>query len=266
MNLFTAIAILIAVTLIVVCVLHGSLSGDWRIFVSEKTREREREEYHERYNVEHEFGAFPARSISFNDRFDLTRATVTGRKTSTRIIIDCDPTRDYDRNKVPLYEVGRSYPVTMSYNDQLKFNHRCMLAMRDDYDLRMFKDEYRAEFGSKGWTDKEYVKPSLMLFRVVITGRCMKHLQDITDEEIFREGIKDFGDERYGFTDTGREFFQNRVFDSPRDAYKALMKATEGKSVWEANPWVLVLEFEPDPGNFRYVKAWKAKKTQVEKS
>lgn len=52
MSLFTAIAILVALTLIVVYVLHGSLSGDWRIFVSEKTREREREEYYERYNVE----------------------------------------------------------------------------------------------------------------------------------------------------------------------------------------------------------------------
>lgn len=250
MSLLFAIIILFVATLVVVYLIHGVTSGDWRIFVSEKTRNEEVRRWREEFARGHEFGFVHADRISFNDRCDLTRAAVTGKKTSTRIVLDCDPTaRDYDRHSVLFYPLGDSVPVAMSYNEQLRFSRNAGRAMHKDDDPEKFKDGYRAETGKKGWTDKEYALPSLMLFTLKITGHKIQHLQDITDEEIFKEGIKEYGDGKYGFFDNGKEFFANRVFSSPREAYAALIDITEGENTWATNPWVLVLEFETNDRN-----------------
>lgn len=102
-------------------------------------------------------------------------------------------------------------------------------------------------------------KPSIFMprkacrIRLEITNIRVERLQDISEEDVFSEGIEiDVWDQAIVCKDyADDDFFQDWTDDAPkysktpaRDSYKSLWDKINGKDAWNSNPWVWVIEFK----------------------
>ena len=204
--------------------------------------------------------------IVFNDRYGLTDAVIEGRKTMTRRLVsdrlweiwtnyddfcnsviggiardgtsvsreyyhECDFFKDKCR-----YKVGEVVAVAQSYEQV--YLHGNMDA--DDAIIRGLKYD-------PGMCNKMYVRAALMPHQIRITGIRCERLQDISDEDCFREGIIESWYEStdtttYGYADEKKGTAVE--FDTPRKAFASLIDRVSGKGTWASNPWVVAYEFE----------------------
>lgn len=91
-----------------------------------------------------------------------------------------------------------------------------------------------------------FVASNLMSHQISITNVRIERLQDISDEDCLKEGIyEDSGDDEFP-PSIFYEFEGNKDdgFDTPREAFAALIDKVSGKGTWESNPYVWVYEFE----------------------
>ena len=81
-----------------------------------------------------------------------------------------------------------------------------------------------------------------MPHRIRITNIRVERLQDISEEDCFREGIDvSF---QYGHAVSYYRFENSRThYFTPREAFAALIDKVSGKGTWDSNPWVFVYEF-----------------------
>lgn len=97
-----------------------------------------------------------------------------------------------------------------------------------------------------GWLNKMLVKAEYMPHQIRITGIHCERLQDISDAECLKEGVRvEFarnGSPMYYYFDTAR--WREVWFDTPREAFAALIDKVSGWGTWASNPWVVVYEFE----------------------
>ena len=194
------------------------------------------------------------KKIMFNDKYGLTQAVLEGRKTQTRrIITDCTGFRyspfvksgiedNHGYELKPKYEVGEVIAIAQSYKDA---------GFRPDKVLyRSIPpiDGYIKETAcsQKGWNNKMFVASNLMSHQISITNVRIERLQDISDEDCLKEGIyEDSGDDEFP-PSIFYEFEGNKDdgFDTPREAFAALIDKVSGKGTWESNPYVWAYEFE----------------------
>ena len=201
------------------------------------------------------------KKILFNDRYGLTDAVIEGRKTMTRRPVseslweiwtdyddfcnsviggiarggtsvsreyyhECDFFKDKCR-----YKVGEVVAVAQSYYHA--FSPRCDIPV------------YGAD-RTPGWRNKLFVRADLMPHQICITGIKSERLQSISHDDAMREGIyMDGGDDSYMphyFYDYPNN--PSEGFDTPREAFAALVDKVYGRGTWDRNPWVVVYEFE----------------------
>jgi hypothetical protein len=208
--------------------------------------------------------------IMFNDRYGLTDAVIEGRKTMTRRLVsdrsweiwtdyddfcnsviggiardgtsvsreyyrECDFFKDKCR-----YKVGEVVAVAQSY-EQIGANPQHYISRPDI-------DGYQIISKHKGWRNKMYVSADLMPHQIRITGIRCERLRDISDEECMKEGVVDvtyfkIGERPYElFALPGHEY--EETFNTPRQAFAALIDKVSGRGTWDRNPWVVVYEFE----------------------
>ena len=220
-----------------------------------------------------------AKKIMFSDKFGLTEAVLSGRKTQTRRIIKPQPEvsermgmvwkgyangitspagspfflkdvyenflsgTDYPQDH--RYKVGEVVAVAQSYKD---CGYAPAALDRSPKDLNVV----RGTLGeSKGWNNKMFVRSDACKHHICITNVRVERLQDISDEDCIAEGIyKDDGKTHFnGYTfQITRDQYGNRLskqwYSTPREAYAALIDRISGKGTWESNPYVFVYEFE----------------------
>lgn len=195
----------------------------------------------------------------FSDKYDLTRAVLEGRKTQTRRIITIPKNiqrqivgepkitgaKDYrlgvevriydeeDDDFVPMYVqpvylVNEIVAIARSYKD-MSYG-----ALWDD----CLEFEGVEPTKLAGWNNKMFVRADYMLHRIRITKVRIQRLQDISDVDCMAEGINYYEQEGFSWCSTGE------LFDTPREAYAALIDKISGKGTWESNPYVWVYEFE----------------------
>lgn len=192
----------------------------------------------------------------FNDRYDLTRAVIDGRKTMTRRLIHrefftltwdtrgntlvyenaCGDFIDIRDSKYCPYKVGDVVAVAQKYKNIPELSY----LLRDPFSETYFEEVSIGE--EPGWYNKMFVEAGLMPYKIRITGVRCERLQDISDSECLREGvqyIEELG--VYYFERPDREGF---YFDTPRAAFASLIDKVSGKGTWENNPWIIVYEFE----------------------
>lgn len=204
------------------------------------------------------------KKIMFNDRYGLTEAVLTGRKTQTRRV--AYDFRKHASNKVgkcvllannnltykdgdvqvldelrsPQYRVGEVVAVAQSYKD-CGYGECAPIVSLDENGI--------ATFGSDaGSYNKMFVKADLMPHHIRITNVRVERLQDISDEDCIKEGVckwtKDKELYKYDLAD-GFEMFEWRDKPrTPREAYAALIDKISSKGTWESNPYVFVYDFE----------------------
>lgn len=84
-----------------------------------------------------------------------------------------------------------------------------------------------------GWGNKMFVKSELMPHHIEIVSIIAERLQDISEIDCMREGI----------TRSGLGKFIPGGYDTPREAFAALIDKTCGKGTCERNPWVFAYTF-----------------------
>ncbi len=192
----------------------------------------------------------------FNDRYGLTQAVISGRKTVTRRIVD--PQGKYEKLRwwqpclefeeclygytenegweviEPRYNVGEIVAVAQRYDSFLHPNNG---VIEHDYQT--------TALASKGWDNKMFVKADLMPHQIQIRDLRIERLQDISDD-YFKEGITllasaDDGRIQWGYADEHLRYY---MFDSPREAFASLIDKVSGKGTWDRNPFVWRIEFQ----------------------
>lgn len=207
------------------------------------------------------------KKIMFNDRYGLTEAVLSGRKTQTRRIITCPKTikgQDvcgfnvyirqsdgsipfwpctYDADEatidggdiLPKYKVGEVVAVAQAYKN-IAYG-----ALWDDLEEAYHIPPTKLA----GWTNKMFVRADLMPHQIRITNVRVERLNDISEVGCIKEGIIDCSNgifNQYAFTENPN--IPNRIKHSPREAYAALIDKISGKGTWESNPYVFVYDFE----------------------
>ena len=199
--------------------------------------------------------------IMFNDRYGLTDAVIEGRKIMTRRLISWSLTeqwiefvsdapsvggvyvheseKDFYERETPRYKVGEIVAVAQNYfstYDESKWENGIWYnEFADGSDIT----------NHAGWINKMFVKAEYMPHQIRITGIRCERLQDISDEDCVKEGVR-VGSQAleypYYFIDTKQ--FLICDYKSPRRAFAALIDKVSGRGTWDRNPWVVAYEFE----------------------
>lgn len=190
------------------------------------------------------------KKIMFNDKNGLTQAVLEGRKTQTRRIIPKDffsltwdkrdDTLVYENSmgdfidirnsKYALCKAGEIVAVAQSYRDCGGVNEE---------GIPMWEIISSKVGGTNaGWSNKMFVRAELMPHYVIITAVSVERLRDISDVDCMAEGIDYYEQEGFSWCST------EKLFDTPREAYAALIDKVSGKGTWERNPYVFVYDFE----------------------
>ena len=192
----------------------------------------------------------------FNDKYGLTQAVLEGRKTMTRRMVCTKDVRlpvhlsyDIKTRQLLLYDAC----LSLVEHSRYAFDEVVAIAQayKDIYEKRGFDmhDPFTFVGDSAGWTNKMFVKADLMPHHIKITNIRVEHLQDISDEDCLREGVRlwEDADHEYKLNPLGKLYEIAGRWDgykSPREAFAALINKVSGRGTWDSNPMVWVYEFE----------------------
>lgn len=220
------------------------------------------------------------KKILFNDRYGLTEAVLNGRKTMTRRIVPkriLNEVKKYQeeyyngalatiseedailalctyehRFKLP-YQVGEVVAIAQSYMNIAmgisgKYEHTCIT---DKEDLDTWSKYVDMQYiYPNAYTNKMFTKAELMPHHIRITNIRVEKLQDISDEDCLREGVRETAVQHIdgkrialGYT-YEKEYLYKHEYPASRNAFSALINRVSGKGTWERNPYVIVYEFE----------------------
>lgn len=176
----------------------------------------------------------------FSDKYCLTLAVLYGIKTMTRRLLkEGTPLGNWEETAKCLpYKVGDIVAIAQPYKDIIE-------SMAEYSDIIINVDgsinrEYKA-----GWTNKMFVKANLLPHHIRITDVNVERLQSISDEDILREGVWQFYDNKNLFyVSKNIGYAPDVAFLSAREAFWYLIDNISGKGTWESNPWVVAYSFE----------------------
>ena len=184
----------------------------------------------------------------FNDKYGLTDAVLQGRKTMTRRVIADKDEIDamvYARGSVEKkmeyllgksrYKIGEVVAVAQSYE----------YMANSGYLDRMMETSstFKKEYCGAGWNNKMFVRADLMPHQIHITDIKVERLQDISNEDCLKEGVKK---NQNNCTLVYHGKYNNGFYHYPtaRDAFAALIDTVSGEGTWNSNPWVFAYSFE----------------------
>ena len=195
--------------------------------------------------------------IMFNDKYRLTEAVLTKRKTQTRRIIThkemLEIIKKYD-SPASLFLVYDRFVLNPYWRKRFINNRRVMryqmnetVAIAQPYaDITPPVDWVKCMIRKEnlGWNNKMFVRAEDMPHHIRITNIRIERLQDIKSEDCLKEGLwmaHDVGLEGMTYWYHG---LANSSFRTPQDAYASLIDRISGKGTWESNPYVFVYDFE----------------------
>ena len=170
----------------------------------------------------------------FNDDFCLTQAVLCGAKTMTRRVLkEGTPLGNWEETIKHLpYKVGEVVAIAQSYKE-----------VYPNADFEMIGDKFMTE--SAGWTNKMFVRAELMLHHIEFTDVKVERLQDISDDDIMREGVWQLSyDNGLFYVSKNIGYVPTVAFPSAREAFWYLIDKISGKGTWESNTWVSAYSFE----------------------
>lgn len=203
----------------------------------------------------------------FNDRYGLTQAVLEGKKTMTRRISTTALHRKLENGTMetiepddmfiasdgtahfqiggnsyrlqPPYKVGEEISIAQKYWDLRNCDAFYAVLQKADptFPLECIRDE-------AGCHNKMFVKAEWMPHRIRIKSIKAERLQSISDEDIMREGVAKWMDCYIVAGIMEKRGRNNVCFDTPREAFAALIDRISGKGTWKRNPWVYAYEFE----------------------
>lgn len=197
------------------------------------------------------------KKIMFNDKYGLTQAVLDGRKTMTRRIINqqtegwlrmqYDERYDDWHRRSP-YMYLETLAIAQSYRSILQNTSLRDFVCQIEY-YGELSDEFENITDGKGFKNKMFVKAKYMPHHIKISGIRVERLQDISNEDCLREGVRLWEDAvpEYQSSPLGKLYEiagRRDRYKTPREAFAALIDYVSGKGTWESNPLVWVYEFE----------------------
>lgn len=179
----------------------------------------------------------------FNDQFGLTNAVLSGSKTMTRrlaynndIVETYRTTNFVYKNKLAMFDgweqvalssygVGEIVAIAQSYHSLIESGY---------VDIDWF--DYTCK-SSAGYENKMFVRADVMPHAIHINDIKVERMQDISGDDILREGIQH--DEK-----TDRFMIGNKGFYFDKEAFAYLIDRTLGNGTYKKNPWVFVYTFQ----------------------
>ena len=218
------------------------------------------------------------KKIMFNDKYGLTQAVLEGRKTQTRRVITypktfhgkdvcgyyvCRRATDraitevcmYDENEsfidegqiLPKYKVGEVVAVAQSYcsiAEELENSNNATCAAHYEKNVQK-ASEYISWMEHPGFNNKMFVAADMMIHQIRITDVRIERLQDISDEDCIKEGVRKVVNENGIYVQYYVGKGDNACsFENPREAFAHLINKVSRKDVWNENPYVFVYDFE----------------------
>lgn len=196
--------------------------------------------------------------IMFNDRYGLTDAVIEGRKTMTRRLVSdrlWGMWTDYDdfcNSVIGGIARGGTSVSREYYRERDFFKDKCSYKVGEIVAVAQCYNDVVREFTDlafvPGSTNKMFVRADLMPHQIRIIGIRCERLRDISDEDCMKEGVVDVTYFKTGgrpyelFALPGHEY--EETFNTPRQAFAALIDKVSGRGTWDRNPWVVVYEFE----------------------
>lgn len=203
------------------------------------------------------------KKIMFNDKHGLTQAVIERRKTMTRRIINDYYFNQWDGRQIILgYDPeSNSHEYGLLADDGsglvirkrlLECPLRCgeVLAVAQSYasiHQEMMNGHYAdskydafrcaSVANVKGWKNKMFVRADLMPYNIQTTDIKIERLQDITDDDIVKEGVRH--DEI-----TDRFLVGDKEFFLAKDAFAYLIDKVSKKGTWQINPYVYAYSFQ----------------------
>ena len=187
----------------------------------------------------------------FNDKMELTKAVLDGRKMQTRRIMKGKPLLPTDEiesagilgDEVQIIANGGESLITM----KLPYKHDKVVAVAQSYKA-VFEEQQDDTLEmldlalSTGWDNKMFVRANLMPHKIRITNVRIERLQDISDEDCLKEGVRKVVNENG--IDVQYYVGHDACFETPREAFAHLIDKVSGKGTWDNNPYVFVYDFE----------------------
>jgi len=186
---------------------------------------------------------------------NLTPSVLDGSKPLTRRIIpgqDKIPFEEFEKIahtdyvlSKSRYKVGDVVAIAQSYKTVLA-------GISDIEDQKAYRREllarkplmYERIEQMPAWGNKMYVCADLMPHLIRITNLKVERLQDISPEDALLEGVQKWLD---GYIVSGlmaRGGQHNKCFDTPCQAFAALIDKLSGVGTWKKNPYVFAYTFE----------------------
>ena len=208
------------------------------------------------------------KKIMFNDKFLLTQAVLDCRKTQTRRVITypktfhgkdvcgyyvCRRATDRAITEVCMYDENESFIDEGQILPKYKVGEVIAVAQRmcdvyAEWDMAHLGKNTKALMekfgGSPCFKNKMFVKASEMPHQIRITDVRVERLQDISDEDCLKEGVRKVVNENGIYVQYYVGKGDNACsFENPREAFAHLINKVSGKGTWESNPYVFVYEF-----------------------
>ena len=219
------------------------------------------------------------KKIMFNDEFMLTKAVLEGRKTQTRrlltltlhkkadrgnALIEVSPSKvffedgkwkfvydDYvfllPKENYPKYRVGEVLAVAQSYcsiADELENCNNATCAAHYEKNVQK-ASEYISWMEHPGFNNKMFVAADMMIHQIRITDVRVERLQDISDNDCLKEGVRKVVNENGIYIQYYVGQGNNACsFENPQEAFAHLINKVSKKDVWSENPYVFVYDFE----------------------
>ena len=198
------------------------------------------------------------KKIMFNDEYGLTTAVLNGKKTMTRRAVSAKLLQKYGHNKFndrskdlifdAQFSIGEVVAVAQRYSDIADDKFFVNEIAADELTVNAMKYEH-------GWNNKQGVKACYMPHHIRITDIKVERLQDISDEDVYKEAFtKEFVNNGCGNAAYHEEailvYYDNKGLTKqirsrePKEAFSFLIDKVSGNGTWERNPWVFAYTFE----------------------
>lgn len=187
--------------------------------------------------------------IMFNSYYGLQQSVLKGTKTMTRRPVGKRMT-EWDIEaylkghkevayNLAQYKIGEIVAVAQPYSQVYTDPFTIDECLANELAPEFLKDE-------EGWNNKMFVKAAYMPRRIEITDIKIELLQDISDEDCLLEGVDEFYLRRGDGTRKLRFSFNNAFdnFDTPREAFIALIDKVSKKGTWDRNDWQFAYSFK----------------------
>lgn len=193
----------------------------------------------------------------FNDKFCLTKAVLDGTKTMTRRILkEGTPLGAWKETKKHLpYKVGDVLAIAQSYNDIYNELEAQGNWVSNEWWIKASDSVGGGLDTSAGYKNKMFVRADFMIHHIKFINVRLERLQDISDEECLREGLKfRYVNMNFGNTLTREDYYYTYLdrygeidyygTASPKKTFSIFIDKICGYDTWESNPWVAAYSLE----------------------